>query len=687
MHSKLKYIIFIGLISISTTIKSLSFNIQADTSILNNTITKITINDIQQLVNQTKENTLSINSKVTTDYQIQLSQSNDFIANININNNDFKNKFEWTKNNTTLLLTANSYKAFSDGLYALLQEQLGFKFYHTKEQIIPNKIEESLINFKSFKGEQVFSKNGFHLHTMHPIELTEFLLDETKPNALNEVKQYIDWLARNGQNYFEFNLLESINKDSWLAHAQAITNYAHQRGIFCGVDLSIHMIQQKAFQLYSGWFKHDKKIIDNVNWLAQAGFDIWNLELSSTEFSQQDYSKLLAQVELIQNLLNKNNIVLMSRSHVVKANKMVSNNKNDLYSLLNNKHGLMIHTVMFYSLIDEVAPVYENENLQHMQQLLLQEQQKRTVWYYPESAYWITFDNSVPMFLMSYLKARLDDINFCETHHITGHLTFTSGWEWNYWLIDWSIARWSWNYEIDNITIDKYPLQYISDVVKNDTIFNYIKQSYLLQERYIKDSTLIKVLTAQTITDEIGGKINLELHPRPELAYKYIRNKATQEELNFISNKYINNINSYINKQEKLNKPTSNNVLEQELIDGINITLLRAKHKYYTLKYLINYRANKIDKQKNNIDYLLDSATTIRQQAQQIVQQREQHYRYNLHDLSYQHKSHTAYEFGYLYPTHQLHFWQREELQAKHNKYKFWYRNIWNVFKIIGIVN
>lgn len=72
MHSKLKYIIFIGLISISTTIKSLSFNIQADTSILNNTITKITINDIQQLVNQTKENTLSINSKVTTDYQIQL---------------------------------------------------------------------------------------------------------------------------------------------------------------------------------------------------------------------------------------------------------------------------------------------------------------------------------------------------------------------------------------------------------------------------------------------------------------------------------------------------------------------------------------------------------------------------------------------------------------------------------------
>ncbi len=106
----------------------------------------------------------------------------------------------------------------------------------------------------------------------------------------------------------------------------------------------------------------------------------------------------------------------------------------------------MAHTVMFYDMSEPHAPVYENENQQHMYRFLLAEHQKRETWYYPESAYWITFDVSVPMLLLPYLKARLTDIDSCAAHHIPGHLTFSSGWEWGYWLVDWSIARWSWQH-------------------------------------------------------------------------------------------------------------------------------------------------------------------------------------------------------------------------------------------------
>ena len=31
-----------------------------------------------------------------------------------------------------------------------------------------------------------------------------------------EVKQYFDWLIRNGQNYFQFFLLESIKEKKWM---------------------------------------------------------------------------------------------------------------------------------------------------------------------------------------------------------------------------------------------------------------------------------------------------------------------------------------------------------------------------------------------------------------------------------------------------------------------------------------
>lgn len=664
-----------------------SINIKVEAHLLQNSIVKNAIDDIQNLLSQVDAVEVFVNSKKSIDYILDIDTANNFNQNISVQDKSIRNEFVWNKANKRFVLTGNSYKAIADGLYALLQEQLGFKFYHCKRSIVPTNFVDSLYNMQTMSGTQVFNKNGFHLHTMHPIELTEFLLDATKPNALNEVKLYIDWLARNGQNYFEFNLLESIDKNSWIEHAKAITDYAHQRGISCGIDISIHMIQQKAFKLYSGFFNTENKIIKNIHWLSKAGFDIWNIELSTTEFSQQNYDNLLQKIKLIKSELQARNISMMSRSHVVKANKMVSNQKNNLYNLLDTSHGLMIHTVMFYSMLDKYAPVYENENLLHMRDLLLQEKDKREVWYYPESAYWITFDNAVPMFLLPYLQARLDDINFCEQEKIIGHLTFSSGWEWGYWLIDWSIARWSWNISINKNKKEKSPLQFLKELVVDNSVFQYIEKSAQLQQIYIKDSTLIQVLTAQTITDEIGGKLNLELAPRPKYSYKYIRNKAKYEEVKQIEQKYINVLDKYISEQNALKIPKTENALIQEILDGIQITKIRAQHRNNLLKYITQFRLNKIKEKNLPIKIYLDSAKIFRLTALEIVQSREQQYRYSVADLSYPRNSKTAYEFGYLHPTHNLHFWEREELQAQKNKYKFWYRNIWDVLKIIGLKN
>jgi len=70
--------------------------------------------------------------------------------------------------------------------------------------------------------------------------------------------------VRNGQNYFEFCLLNSIDKKLWPAHAKAFVNYAHSRGLLAAADLSLHMIQQKTFQLYKGPAEHKKQIEKNL---------------------------------------------------------------------------------------------------------------------------------------------------------------------------------------------------------------------------------------------------------------------------------------------------------------------------------------------------------------------------------------------------------------------------------------
>ncbi len=601
--------------------------------------------------------------------------------------------YTWHRKDHIWSLTASSFKGVANGLYGLMQEIFGFRFYHPREIMIPDFNMHKIPQHSSFAGRPSFNNMGFHLHTMHPIELTEDLLDEKSEGGLERIYEYIDWLARNGQNYFEFNVLESIQLETWIHYAKKISEYSHKRGIKCGLDLSLHMLQQKAFQLYETlpykFGNIQKQIQYNVSMLSQTGFDVWNVELSATEFTTGDQEKKKKILVFLTTLLKNNNIQLMSRNHVVKPDQMVNGgNGDEVGDLLVDDQGLMVHTVMFYSLTDESAPVYQNKNLKHMYEIMIKEKVKRKIWYFPESAYWVTFDSSVPMFLLPYLNARLSDIELCEKENIDGHLTFTSGWEWGYGFIDWSIARWCWKYQIDQQPVSRTVLQPISDLCSTKSYSFYVANEELLQQKYIKEKELIRVLVAQTITDEIPGPFNLEFHPRPVYPYPYIRNKASESQLDTVEKLYLDPLKEYylygfemdslINRDE-LNK------MEQEMFDGIRITHLRAYHKWNTLKYLVEFRRKHFTKSKTSIENFLLEAKKTRLVAMKIVQKREAAYRYDITMLTTKHKDHTCYHFGYLYPVHELHFWEREELQAKNNNYQFWYRSIWNVGRTVGL--
>ncbi|MEX2588705.1 MAG: hypothetical protein WD334_00785 [Chitinophagales bacterium] len=620
-------------------------------------------------------------------------------------------EFEWSsrKKGAQIIheLNATTYQGVANGIYALLQEALGFQFYHPREMIVPKHSAWPLQADFSLIAKPRFNVRGFHLHTMHPLELTEALLDPDFPNAIEQVKEYIDWLARNGQNYFEFNLLKTISKRKWPAHAKQIVDYCHDRGIIAGVDISLHMIQQKAFMLYRNppfSFRSKKKQIKrNLEWLFQADWDVVNMEFSTTEFTQGNLrEKEELRAFITELIIEKYDAKLIGRKHVVKESEMVDSKKSALKSgyrsPLDSLRGMLIHTVMFYSLTDEVAPVYGNENLQHMYAALLKEMKERETWYYPETAYWITFDNSVPMFLMPYLNARLDDILLVDSLGIPGHITFSSGWEWGYWLFDWSIARWSWKYRQEEKSWEKAtPTQFLDAIFPQKNIQSYFQNHLNLQQNYLKDNELVRYMTAMTVTDEMPGPVNLELHPRPEWPYKYIRNNAPKTVLDSIEHTYIPMLSGFYDRTKALNDLMQKNMnsnsfnkgqqlIFDELYEGLKITGLRAWHRKHTLQYLIEYRRNKIEKRSftrgNNI---LNEAKKIRMDALKIVRIREQQYRYNLELLNSKRRGHTAYHFGYLYPVRDLHFWHREEMQAKTGKYGAFYRIIWNVPRIIGL--
>lgn len=608
-----------------------------------------------------------------------------------------------TADNIVLTLKSTSFQGISCGLYGLLQEQLGFLFYHPKETILPNLTKWPLPDSFEWKAIARFDKKGFHLHTQHPLELTEALMDPEYPNGLQLVKDYLDWLARNQQNYFEFNLLEGINLNRWPLYARQFVEYGQSRGIIMGVDLSLHMIQQKSFMLYQNppnSFRSKKKQIDRrVEKLFAANWDVWNVEFSTTEFTGGNVRKKeKLQLHLTDRLTNQYGAKLMGRKHVVKASEEIGGGAHKEYVMtadeaaLDKHRGILIHTVMFYTISEKKAPVYQNENLRHMLDQLLLEMKQRETWYYPESAYWITFDNSVPMLLLPYLTARLDDILLMDSLQLSGHITFSSGWEWGYWLIDWSIARWSWKHEYQGNKIEELPLMYLADLFNSAAILELFENALSLQQKYLKDENMIKYMVAMTVTDEMPKPVNLQLHPRPEKSYKWIRNKAEMAVLDLIEDKDIPALLEFSEKTGNLMPSqhmsftdTLRSALLQELIHGIAITGLRAKHRVNTLSYLIAARKSELQKDKAQHRYMLDNARKIREEAQSIVRQQENHYRYPVSLIARKHWSHTAYNYGYLYPVSNLHFWYREEEQARKNKFGPLFMNIWDITRIIGL--
>lgn len=606
-----------------------------------------------------------------------------------------------------LTLQTTTAEGVSCGLYGLLQEQLWFNFYHPKETNVPNLQYWPLSEEFFWHAEARFDKKGFHLHTMHPIELTECLLNVNFPDGQQRIKEYIDWLARNQQNYFEFNVLSTIDTARWADYMRPIVDYAHQRGILIGIDISLNMRQQRAFRLTNGkgnLTQQKAEIERRLHSLCRdVKWDVINLEFSSTEFSSGNAAQRQAlQLHIGKLLRDKYKIKLMGRKHVVKSDNMRAG-KHQLPPLTGedaqtDKHrGVLIHTVMFYSLFDSLAPVYENKNFEHLRTLMMQEKSQRETWYYPESAYWITFDNSIPLLLLPYLSARLQDIEKCDSLGIKGHATFSSGWEWGYWLTDWSIARWSWRHNVNGTIQEPYPCQFVGDLFKRENIVNLFSQALDLQQEYFKKRELIRFLAPASVTDELPHPLNMEFQPRPKHTTHWLRFKANAQDLTDLRLQAIEPLRQYAQKNDAivkaledesrfLSKPLQE--LLDELIRALKVNSLRARHRSYTLEYLTSKRNARLVRAKEREGDLMlyTKAQKLRLEALNIVKLQEFIYRYPTDYIARPFSSgHTAYDFGYLYTTSELQLWQREEEQIRHDRYSPFYMSVWNIPKIMGL--
>lgn len=606
-----------------------------------------------------------------------------------------------------LRAAVSSPRGAAAALYGLLQERLGFRFYHPRRTIVPAYRRWPLPARFSWQAVPRFASRGFHLHTLHPIELTGPLNDPDSPGALAAVEEYLDWLARNGQNTLQFYLLRGVDRARWPAHARAIVAYAHRRGVRVGVEVSFCMLQQQAFQLFKPLcpVPYRRQVDRNLAWLFQVPWDFVTVEPALGEYLP-DLGGVFSGLKryLIGEITGRYRTRLLLATHVIRAkSERASEAAGSAPPLPEERScGVLIHTVMCYSATEANAPVYGNVNQRFMMARARQESRRRETWYWPESAYWVAFDNSVPLLLLPYLEARWSDLASMERAGVTGHLTFSSGWEWGYWLTDWSIARWSWRYRFDGCPVPGGPLSVLDDLVPERRQRARWREALRLQDRYLKGAELLRYLPALAPFSELPPPFDEPFQPEPPFRFGWLLHDATDRQAAAILRGPVGRLEEYatamgalVDRLEEFDRETPRSpgrsaeeqTLRRELLRGLQVTALRARHRALTLRALVAQRAAPHWWQPTAAvaALYLGRAAAVREEAQRLVREQEAVYRYPVELIARRRPDLTAYDFGYLYPVSELFFWQREEEQVRRRRFDALFMNLWNFRRTVGL--
>lgn len=347
---------------------------------------------------------------------------------------------------------AGGVAGISYGVTALL-ESLGYTFFHPYASEAPAALARPAANAPGFAIDHAPAQTlrGVQLHTLHPIE-AYFDFWEHGADNLERAKRDIDWIVRQRGNFVQWVAMQDPQADSafeaaYRSHTKAITEYAHRRGVKIGVAVQLFKkgSLQNNFILARGTEDIEEQIKTETHRLVDdTGIDM--ISLNFGEFTGVTPDTFIATANSAVTAIRAAapNIEISGTIHVGEHNRVDYQGKNFIYYFLidyvDPSVKRWVHTVMYYDLEGPAGGAYDHENF-HEHQAFIKNKiaTNQQVAYFPESAYWIAFDNSVPTFLPVYVEQRRRDMALLPG--LKEHILFTSGWEWGYWQTDAATLR------------------------------------------------------------------------------------------------------------------------------------------------------------------------------------------------------------------------------------------------------
>lgn len=558
-------------------------------------------------------------------------------------------------------------------------EALGFRFRHPYEARAPERLVLGPIDEAVHQPE--IRVRGFQLHTLHPIG-AYFAFWEPSETSRIAAHRIIDWVVKNRGNYLQWvaldDILDPVRHAAWRAYTRELIDYAHLRGVRVGLNIQLfgQSNLQNAFDLsddMTGTIPIADEIAQRLPLVVDGvTFDVY--DLSFGEFFNADPPTFVAAVDEVRAQLRA--LAPDAEMHAVVhvgADQIVSYQGEDLiyYFLVKFADPSIvpdIHTVMFYTLFDPAGGAYHHDDFaDHRAYLVERACAGEPAAYFPETAYWVAFDNSVPMYLPIYVHNRWRDLAELRATTCPGggapvldnHLLFSTGWEWGYWLNDVTALRAS--YELPATSQALIDEAFAPDL--GAAAADLVGRLAAAQREHLMLGELIAYVAGRDVAIDAGRALGIVSQPDrltfDDLAAGAGRATFRADVLAPLA-VYAAEVEALAAELERLDLPVSR--WSAELRDGFAIDRIRARFAIAIHEAVLA----QLDGDAATATARLAASRALLADGRRVVTRRHR----DLHDphgrqLVDKTSNQTFYQYGYLHHADILCYWERELAQAE----------------------
>jgi hypothetical protein len=556
--------------------------------------------------------------------------------------------------------------------------RLGVRFFHPEEEYVPEEPrwpEEAL----AITHTPAFRWRSVSLHLTHPLELGDgFSLGEE--DAIDDALRYIDWQIKNG-----------ASRGAGGVGSGEHAFHGIDRGFPLTAGFGLHNQQQGGRPLIDP--DDPRPVNDQIAAAIEAQMnradgrvpDVFGFTFNPSEFTELPDTQIVSEITFIADYLGEHypDTLVETINHGTHGEPTATYGLRfyDLPELAPPNLGVKVHTLMFYDLF-RPAPVYGNESFEFLYDFMARNHTTRPLTYFPEAAWWLTFDIAVPLYLPITIEARDRDIQsiaWMLEGTLDGHHVFGTGHEWGYWQNEYCSYRMaadlSYRYtdciaDITGTMGDAAP-----DV---QAVF---EEAIALQERDIIYGNILAYLVGTDPDTEVAASVGVVFHPLPPAPASILRWDAARvsawlnremrelERMDADSAALVERLNAIEPMVAERGLPWF-----REIRDGIEVNGLRARHAWQVYGALVTLRQSQLESDatmRTEAQDLLDAAKLTTQAALEVIARREADYRYPLErsiaggaDGS-EDTNWTIYRYRYLNRTHHAYFYTRIDALAE----------------------